>query len=182
MRYGRTSIGALGLLAGALTLGGTAEAAAQERASPLDYARNTIGGHEIEIQYGRPSMRGRAIYGGLVPWDRVWRTGANEATHLRTPVDLMIGDTPVPAGEYTLFTIPSEDGWTLIVNSQTGQWGTAYDEEQDFARIPIASDSLEDPVETLTITIEEGDDTDGVIHIDWEGTRAIVPFDIASGG
>ena len=168
-----------GLALGAAALVASTPLAAQNRASPLDHARAVIGGHAIEVQYGRPSMRGRTIYGGLVLWGQVWRTGANEATHLRTPVDLHIGDIVVPAGEYTLFTIPSPDGWTLIINSQTGQWGTDYDESQDFARVPLAVEELQEPVETLTITLAEGEDSDGVMYIDWERTRAVLEFDVA---
>ena len=124
-------------------------------------------------------MRGRTIYGGLVPWGQVWRTGANEATHLRTPADLQVGEALIPAGEYTLYTIPAEGGWTLIVNRQTGQWGTVYDQSQDLVRIPMPSSSLAAPVEMFTITIGPGGETDGIVHLDWERTRVSFAFDIA---
>ena len=151
-----------------------------QRASPLDYARATIADQQIEIQYGRPSMRGREIFGALVPFGSVWRTGANEATHLRTSGDLMVGGVRVAAGEYTLYTIPAEDGWTLIINRQTGQWGTAYDESQDLARLPMVVEVIEEPVEQLTISIREGEESDGVIVLEWENTRASLTFDVAS--
>ncbi len=163
----------------AALLGMGAEARAQERASPLDHAEAQIEGHQIEIRYGRPSMRGRVIYGGLVPFGRVWRTGANEATHLRTPVDLKVGDARIPAGEYTLYSVPAEEGWLLVVNRQTGQWGTAYDESMDLVRLPMTVTSLPEPVETFTITIAKGEESDGVVHLDWETTRAVLAFDIA---
>ena len=82
-------------------------------------------------------MRDRKIFGGLVPYGQVWRTGANSATSLKTDVDLTIGGAPVPAGSYTLYTIPTETGWKLIINKQTGQWGTDYDEKQDLARVDM---------------------------------------------
>src|SRR5689334_13753896 len=100
-------------------------------ASPPGTAEVSLAGKTVTIKYGRPSMRGRKIMGGLVPYGQVWRTGANEATTLVTPVTLLIGGTTIPAGEYTLWTLPSEGTWKLIVNKQTGQWGTEYDEHQD---------------------------------------------------
>lgn len=174
---GRTiRLGGLGTLA-VLATAGSLDA---QRASPLDYARATIAGQQIEIQYGRPSMRGRTIFGGLVPFGSVWRTGANEATHLRSTADLVIGDVRVEAGEYTLYTIPAEEGWTLIINRQTGQWGTAYDESQDLVRLPMQVERIEEPVEQLTISIREGEDTDGIIVLEWETSRALLAFDVGN--
>ncbi len=165
------------LVLGAMVLG-TEVAESQEPASPLDYARAEIDGHQVEIKYSRPSMRGRTIYGDLVPWDKVWRTGANEATHLRIPADMTIGGESVPAGEYTLWTVPSEDGWMLVINSETGQRGHAYNGDLDFVRVPMMTTSLDEPVEVFTITIVEGEDSDGVIRLDWETTRAYIAFDL----
>lgn len=156
--------------------------AAQVRASPLDSARAEIAGARIEIQYGRPSMRGRAIFGGLVPFGTVWRTGANEATHLRTSADLVVGTERIPAGEYTLYSIPAPDGWTLIVNRQTGQWGTAYDQRHDLVRLSVTIDTLPEPLETFRISIVEGTRTDGEIRFEWESTRATLRFDVSGGG
>jgi hypothetical protein len=149
---------------GAVCLFATTESLDAQRASPMEYARATIAGHPIEVQYGRPSTRGREIFGALVPYGSVWRTGANEATHLRSPVDLVIGEVRVAAGEYTLYTIPDEDGWTLIINTQTGQWGTAYDEREDLVRVPMAVESTSELVERFTISVREGEDTDGVLR------------------
>ena len=94
-------------------------------------------GKTVTIQYSRPSMRGRKIFGGLVPYDQVWRTGANAATSLKTDVDLTIGGANVPAGSYTLYTLPGMNSWKLIINKQTGQWGTEYSEGQDLARVDM---------------------------------------------
>jgi hypothetical protein len=108
-----------------------------KRPSPPGTAEVTLKGKSITIDYSRPSMRGRKIMGALVPYGKVWRTGANEATTLTTPIDLNIGGTKVPAGKYTIWTLPSADTWKLIINKQTGQWGTVYDEKQDLARIEM---------------------------------------------
>jgi hypothetical protein len=124
------------------------------RLSPAGTAETTVGGVRVSIAYSRPYVRGRTVFGELVPWGELWRTGANEATSLVTDGDLLIGDTTVPAGEYTLYTIPEPSGWTLIVNRETGQWGTVYDEEFDLARIPMRSETLSELVEQLTIRFE----------------------------
>lgn len=160
----------------------TTELAAQEEAgrlSPLDSVKTTLDGAQIEIQYGRPSMRGREIFGGLVPYDEVWRTGANEATHFRTSSALQLGDTRVPAGHYTLYTVPGPEEWTLIVNSQTGQWGTVYEQDRDFRRLPLRVERLSSTVDTFTIRVEEGGDgRDGVLSLEWANTRAWTPIDV----
>lgn len=110
-------------------------------------------GKAVTIKYSRPSMRGRKIYGELVPYGKVWRTGANAATSLTTDTALDIGGTTVPAGNYTLYTLPGEKSWELIVNKQTGQWGTKYDEAQDLARIPMKVSQLPSGLETFTISL-----------------------------
>lgn len=105
----------------------------------------------IKVDYGQPFARGRKVVGGLVPMDTVWRTGANAATSFTTDVDLTLGGTRIPKGSYTLFTLQSTNGWQLIVNRQTGQWGTQYDEKQDLARIPLKATRLQAPLEAFTI-------------------------------
>ncbi len=109
----------------------------------------------------------------------MWRTGANEATHFRTSVDLKVGDATIPAGHYTLYTLPGEEEWTLIVNKQTGQWGTQYDAEQDLVRLPMMLDKLEEPLEMFTITVEKKNGS-GVLALDWETTRAYVMFEVVA--
>lgn len=125
--------------------------------SPRDTARAIVGGAHIQIDYGRPMKRGRVIFGNVVPWDTVWRTGANQATQLITDKDLVIGGTTVPAGTYSLFTIPSAKGWQLIINKQHGQWGTDYDAKQDLARIPLHLRTLSTPTERFTILTRGSD-------------------------
>src|SRR6187399_1420151 len=107
-----------------------AVAHAQAPKSPHETTKATIDGAAISVTYGRPSVRGRKIMGALVPYGTVWRTGADEATTLTTDKAIQIGGTSVPAGTYTLYTLPGESAWQLIVNKQTGQWGTEYDQKQ----------------------------------------------------
>ena len=124
----------------------------------------------ITVNYSAPSKRGRAIMGGLVPYGKLWRTGANAATKLTTTTDLMLGSLHVPAGAYTLFTIPGEKEWTLIVNKQTGQWGTNYDEKQDLGRVKMKVAPTKSPVEQFAIEVN-----DKALALQWENTRAWVP-------
>ena len=142
--------------------------------SPRDTARATIGGAEVSIDYSRPSRRGRDIFGVLEPWNKVWRTGANAATQLTTPVDLVIGGATVPAGKYTLWTLPAPDGWTLIINKQTGQWGTEYHPEQDLVRVQAKVETLAAPVEQFTIGFEPAG-APTMITFTWDKTRYSVP-------
>jgi hypothetical protein len=143
--------------------------------SPRDTAEARLGAATVSVDYGRPAKRGRTILGQVVPWGRVWRTGANAATQLRTDRDLVIGGTPVPAGTYTLWTVPERQGWTLIVNRQTGQWGTEYDESKDLARIPMRREDTAAPVEQFTIELVPGGEG-GVLRMEWDDTRVSVPI------
>jgi hypothetical protein len=106
----------------------------------------------IRINYGQPHLRGRTLHAaGLVPLDTVWRLGANEATELETTVDLTIGGQDVPKGKYTLFALPTASGWKLIVNKNTGQWGTDYKQEHDLVRIDLTKRTLTQPVESFSM-------------------------------
>ena len=158
-------------------LGFTARGGAQPPGSPHETTKATIGGAAISIEYGRPYMRGRKIVGALVPYDRVWRTGADAATTLTTSKPLIIGTAAVPAGKVTLYTLPSESGWKLIVNKQTGQWGTEYDQAQDLARVDLTTRALSTPVDQLTIAIEPAG-SGGVLKISWETTELTVPVTV----
>ena len=146
-----------------------------KRPSPPGNATVTLNGKKITIDYSRPFMKGRKIMGGLVPYDKVWRTGANEATLLTTEADLDIGGTSVPAGKYTLWTLPSEGTWKLIINKQTGQWGTDYDQSQDLARVDMQKSQLERPVEQFTITFNKKGNDAADLVLQWENTSASVP-------
>ena len=144
--------------------------------SPHVRAEWTIDGANISIEYGRPFLRGRTLHeGGLVPYGQVWRTGADGATTLKTDKMLMFGSLHLNPGSYTLWTLPTAQGWQFIVNKQTGQWGTAYAADQDLGRVPMTVGKTTSPVESLTISI---DDTaaGGVLRIEWGTTSVTVPF------
>ncbi len=113
----------------------------------------------------------------LVPYGQVWRTGANLATHLRTNFDMTLGGVPVPKGVYTLWTLPGKDGWKIILNKQTGQWGTAYDERQDLARFSANVEHLSAPVDTFTIALVKTGPVSGRLQLAWERTRVWAPFE-----
>ncbi len=163
------------IAAAALVIAAAAPLLAQSQppASPAAQVTARIGAATITIDYSRPSMRGRKIMGGLVPYDKVWRTGANRATHLKTDAALTIGDLAVPAGTYTLYTVPGEKGWTLIVSKQTGQWGTQYDQAQDLGRVKMTAEALPAAVELFTIAVA-GSGAAGTLTMEWENTRASV--------
>jgi hypothetical protein len=137
--------------------------------SPPAKAEVTLPSATISIDYSAPSVRGRKIFGALVPYGEVWRTGANAATTLKTSGDLMIGDLKVPAGTYTLYSLPTDGASMLIVNKQTGQWGTVYDKTQDLGRTAMTVGSTASPVETMVIDFEKtsGDSTE--LHVKWAG-------------
>jgi hypothetical protein len=144
--------------------------------SPADTLRANVAGASLMVRYSRPSTRGRVIFGNVVPWNQVWRTGANQATVLETSLDLRMGGTTLPAGKYSLWTIPSPTGWKLILNKNTGQWGTAYDAQYDLARLDMRTEALQQPVEQFTIAIEP-EANGGVLKLEWEKTRAWIPFE-----
>jgi hypothetical protein len=146
--------------------------------SPPDTVRSSIGAAKIEVAYSRPRKRGRVIFGSeVVPWNKVWRTGANAATQFTTSSDLMFGDKLVPAGKYTLWTLPSPTGAKLIINSQTGQWGTDYDNTKDFARLDLTTKTLPQGVDQFTITVvPQG--AGGALQLSWDTTQYSIPFTI----
>ncbi len=148
--------------------------------SPRDSSSIVIDGKKISVNYGRPSMRGRLIMGELVPYNKVWRTGANEATAFVTEADLEIGGIVLPRGSYTLYTLPGEQGWKLILNKQTGQWGTVYNATLDFARIPLKRQDMKSPVETFTISFRKNEGSGGMLVLEWELTQLSVAFRVLS--
>ena len=146
-----------------------------KRPSPPGTTEVTLKGKKITIDYSRPSLKGRKVGQELAPYGKVWRTGANEATTLTTEIDLNIGGTKVPAGKYTLWTLPSEGTWKLIINKQTGQWGTRYDESQDLARVDMKKSPLPQTVEQFTISFDKKGENLADLNLDWENTRVSVP-------
>lgn len=143
--------------------------------SPPATAETTLAGKKITINYSAPSVRGRKIMGGdPVPYGKVWRTGANPATTLITEGNLKIGTLSVPAGTYTLYTLPDAQNWMLIVNKQTGQWGTVYNEDQDLGRTPLTSNPLANLQEVMSISFANTKAKTTELHIKWEKTDEFV--------
>ena len=169
LRMGCTMCVGLGILAGC-----QAQTKKPVASPPADTSQ-TVDGKTVSIHYSAPSMRGRKIFGGLVPYDHWWRTGANPATTLKTEANLKIGSATVPAGTYTLYTLPSSGTWKLIINKQTGQWGTKYDQSQDLARVDMKKETLSSPQEVMSITLEPFQGKQSSLHMRWETTDVSVP-------
>ena len=165
------------ILPALLTLFTTAAFAQMGGGKPSPPASATCdlgGGKTIKTDYSSPRMKGRKIYGGLVPFGEVWRTGANEATTFVTSTDVVVGGKSVPAGSYTIFTVPTADKWTLIINKKTGEWGIPYKYESDeLARVEMKVSKLPSPVENFTLAYDKS--AGGcALRLDWETTRASV--------
>ncbi len=147
------------------------------QASPRDTVRATVGGAELTVDYGRPKKRGREIFGGIVAWNDVWRTGANAATQFTTSKDLVANGVTIPAGTYTLWTLPNASGSKLIINKQTKQWGTEYHPEQDLVRLDLKSSTVSEAVESFTIGIRP-DGNGGALTFAWDRTQFALPFQV----
>lgn len=159
------------------TLFAAAQQDKSQRPSPPASADCKFGdGKSIKSDYSSPRMKGRKIYGGLVPYGEVWRAGANEATTFVTDTNLTIGGKDVPAGSYTIFAIPNQDKWTLIVNKKTGEWGVPYKYESDeLLRTDMKVSKLDSPAENFTIAFHGHGDT-CMMHLNWENTGATAEF------
>jgi hypothetical protein len=147
----------------------------KQRPSPAANAQCKFAdGKSIKVDYSSPRAKGRKIFGELVPYGQVWRTGANEATTFVTDADLTIGGKDVPAGKYTIFTVPNQDKWSLIINKKTGEWGIPYKYEADeVGRFDMSSSKTPAPVENFTISFHEMG-TGCHMYLDWENTRATI--------
>ena len=139
--------------------------------SPRDTTRATVGSAQITIDYSRPSRRGRVIWGDIVPWDTVWRLGADMATHIATSADLQLGETLLPAGRYTLWMVPSLHAPQLVVSSAVNVFGTAYNPAKDLARLPMSRVAPVAETERLTIAVEHG-----ALVVRWDDTAWTVPI------
>jgi hypothetical protein len=148
----------------------------QQQLSVRDTARATIGAATFWVDYSRPLARGRTLLGNVISYDRVWRTGANAATQFTTSAPITIAGLPVPAGTYTLWTVPRASGVDLIVNQQTGQWGTQYGRAHDLGVSPMKSDSVDPPVEQFTIAIGPIDARRGTLVMSWGTFRWTAPI------
>ena len=170
-----------------LALLGTLRLTAQQhpRVSPHETISTTVDDNRVSVVYGRPYSKDpktgeiRKIWGTLVPTGKVWRTGADEATVFITQRPLVLGGVAIPAGTYTLFTLPAADGSAkLIVNKQVGQWGTQYNEAQDLARIDLKKDTLNPPLDQFTMSVAKAPSGGGVLVLMWENTQYSVPFTV----
>ena len=167
------------LLAGVATLAFASTAAAQRHTSPPASVAAVIGGDHITIDYYAPSMYGRKIMGNLVPYGEVWCTGANWATKITTEADLDINGLKVPKGSYSIWTLPGEKQWMLIINKQTGQFHLNYDASRDFGRTKMNLKTLDAPVETFKIDLRSDGGNRGTLALDWETTEASIPFTVS---
>jgi hypothetical protein len=160
-----------------VVLGCRGGAYAQGRRSPHESTMATIDGSAMLIEYGRPYTRGRTIFGGLVRYDDVWCPGADEATMLSTSRPLRMGQLAVPAGEYSLWILPTESAWTFIVNKEAHTFHTNYRGSRDLGRVPMQKQALSAPVEQLTFAIEKNSSgPGGRIVMTWATTEVSVPF------
>ena len=172
------------LVAAATALGFAQEQKKAEKKAPASPPANTsvtINGKTIAIKYSAPSMRGRKIFNGsgaLQPDNTIWRAGANEATALHTDADLDIGGLAVPKGDYTLFVWLDPQQWKLVVNKQTGQFGTEYHQEQDLGRVPMTMGKPPAPLETYKMTLSSAGGSKGKLQLEWENVIASVPIAI----
>jgi len=151
----------------------------EPRVSPNAAVSQTIGTTEIRITYSRPQVKGREIFGGLVSYGEVWRTGANEATTFSVTSDVMIEGESLSAGTYSLYTIPGPEEWTLIFNNVAEQWGTNYDQNEDALRVTVSPESAPQR-EMMTFLFEEVTAENGTCVLHWNETR--VPFEIQVAG
>jgi hypothetical protein len=183
-KYPCTRFGALSiaLLLGAIALSAHAQepSAANDNGkklpSPPAKASVNLAGKELTIDYSTPSLRGRHVGAELAPYGKVWRTGANAATRFNTPIGLKIGDLSVTAGTYTIYSLPSETTWKLIINKQTKQWGTEYNQDQDLGRIDMMKGPAPSaPIEQFVIKFEKTTGKTTQLHLIWETTDVYVP-------
>jgi len=143
--------------------------------SPHETVEYSVGGAKITISYGRPFLKARKVLSEVAPAGKIWRTGADEATTLTTDKGLMFGSLMIPAGTYTLYTVPGPTSWKLVVSKQTGQWGTEYSEDKDLGRADLKVETLPKPADQFTIGIVEANGSP-TLNIDWGTMRATSPF------
>ncbi|HEX5236066.1 MAG TPA: DUF2911 domain-containing protein [Silvibacterium sp.] len=144
--------------------------------SPAEQASIELNGKNVTVYYCAPSLKGRKVGDQIAPYGKVWRTGANTATTLHTDANLRIGEQRVPAGTYTIYSLPSANGWQLIINKQTGQWGTVYKQDQDLGRVPMTAGSAPSaPVEKFEITFEDTHGNKTQLHLKWGDADVWVP-------
>ncbi len=156
---------------------------AQEMPAPSPAATNMqrVGLTDVEITYSRPSLKGRTIFGELVPFGEVWRTGANASTKIKFSTEVMIGETKIPAGTYSFYAIPTESKWTLILNSNLTLWGSdGYQASEDVVRLDVEPMDLGFKMESMTINIQNLTEKGAIIALAWENVVVAMPFSVES--
>jgi hypothetical protein len=153
--------------------------AQRQRASPHESVSASVDGAQLSITYGRPYMRGRVIFGSLVPYGRVWCPGADEATVLVSSKALKLGDLDVPGGPHTIWILPTPEAWTLIVSREPSGFHTRYNASADLGRIPLEKHDVEPPVDQLTFTIAKTLGGGGRIAMSWEKTEVSARFTVS---
>lgn len=153
------------------------ESGLERRTSPLSIAKVNHNDTYIKITYSRPQKEGRTIFGELVPFDKVWRTGANEATEITITEPIQFAGKQVEAGTYALFTIPQQKKWTVILNKDLGQWGAfKYNKSKDYLRVEVPTQSTEKTVEVFTINFSKPADNKTTLSLMWDQTRVDIPI------
>jgi hypothetical protein len=164
---------------GVLTLSATLAMAQNDKSKrpspPAQTQCKFSDGKTITVDYSSPRVNGRKIFGSLVPYGQVWRTGANEATTFVADTNLTVGGKDVPAGNYTLFTVPDKDKWTLVISKKTGEWGIPYPEGEDLARVDMKDAKTPAPVENFTISFDQAGGN-CTMQISWENTLVSAEF------
>ena len=175
----------LALLVAAATLPASASSQAGEPAfqlpatNPPAVVRQRIASTDVEIAYNRPRVKGRPIFGSLVPYGEVWRTGSDSATRITFSTPVTLEGVPIAAGTYELFTIPGEEVWTVIVHEHRSQWGSyAYDQANDVARMSVRPEHLGFPVESFTISVDAVENAAATLNLSWERTRVPVSIEV----
>ena len=144
--------------------------------SPTQTIKQDFGVSSIELIYSRPGTKGRKIFGDLVPWNKVWRTGANSATRIKFNDDVVFGGQPLKAGEYAIYTVPNENEWEVIINKGSANWGTDYKQQDDIFRVKAKPIKLEQPVETFTMQFANIKPTSTDLRIAWDKTAVAIPI------
>ena len=144
--------------------------------SPTQTIKQDFGLSSIELVYSRPGMKGRKIFGDLVPWNKVWRTGANSATRIKFTDDVMIGGQALKAGEYAIYTVPNENEWEVIINKGSANWGTEYKMEDDIFRVKVKPMKLDQSVESFTMQFGNVKPTSADLQIMWDKTAVAIPI------
>jgi hypothetical protein len=184
MKYQSLTAAALAAITFALVVPPRAQAAQEAKidfpqASPAASVKDRFGLTTVEIEYSRPSVKGRKIFGGLVPFGEVWRTGANAATKITFSANVKFGGVDVPAGSYALFTRPGPEEWTVMLSDAQGQWGAyAYDPKDDVASVKVRPSALTEPVETMSLGLTDLRSDSAMLTIAWENTRVSVRLEM----